>query len=381
MHAGRSYSVSSKRERFIALDGLRGVAALVVVAHHIDWPNHLTNIAFVRNGYLAVDLFFILSGFVICSSYSTKIVSGSGALQFIWLRFFRVYPLYLAVLAAFVFVELAKLWSQKAGIIIPGQEPFTKGNSVDALVANVFLLQGFGIFHRLTWNGPSWSISCEFAAYLVFAFAAITGLLRRHSVIAIGALLAVMCYGTLALARHTLDVSYDWGAVRCLAGFFLGAAIFEFTKTGLDQRGSGPSKALGVLETALIILLGVIMTVASGAAVVLTIPVFIGLVAVLQRDTGPVARVLMSSPAQFFGRISYSIYMVQILSLVVLFDALKRVVPALQINQWIGDMLVIVAIVTIVALSIATYAFIEAPARQWGRAFLSLSRRTASARA
>lgn len=106
MDARRSYSVSSKQERFIALDWLRGVAALVVVAHHIDWPNHLTNIAFVRNGYLAVDCF------VICSSYSTKIVSGSGALQFIWLRLFRVYPLHLAVLAAFVVLELAKLWSQ-----------------------------------------------------------------------------------------------------------------------------------------------------------------------------------------------------------------------------------------------------------------------------
>lgn len=270
----------------------------------------------------------------------------------------------------------------KAGIHIPGQVPFTKGNSVEALVGNVFLLQGFGIFHRLTWNGSSWSISCEFAAYLVFAFAALTGLLRTHSVIIVGALLAVVGYGALALARDTLDVSYDWGAVRCLGGFFLGAAIFEFTKTGTDQSGSGPSKAsVGVLETALIILLGIIMSVASGAAVVLTIPVFIGLVAVLRRDGGPVARVLMSAPAQFFGRISYSIYMVQILCLVVLFDVLKRSVPALQINQWIGDMLVIVSMVTIVVVSIATYAFIEAPARHWGRASLSLSRRTSSAKA
>ena len=348
--------------------------------HHIDWPNHVTHIAFVKNGYLAVDLFFILSGFVICSGYSTKIVSGSVALKFIWLRFFRVYPLHLAVLAAFIVLELAKLWSQKAGIIIPDQEPFTKSNSVEALVANVFLLQGFGIFDRLTWNGPSWSISCEFAAYLVFAFAALTGLLRRHSVITVGALLAVIGYGTLALARDTLDVSYDWGIVRCLSGFFLGVAIFELTKTGTGQRGLGPSKAsMRVLETTLIIMLGIIMSVASGAAIILTIPVFIGLVAVLQRDNGPVARVLMSPPAQFFGRISYSIYMVQILFLVVLGFAFKYGDPSLQINRWVGDMLVIVSMVTIVAISFATYTLIEGPARDWGREF-SVSQKLSSTR-
>jgi peptidoglycan/LPS O-acetylase OafA/YrhL len=366
--------------RFIALDGLRGVAALVVVMHHIDWPNHLTHIAFFKNGYLAVDLFFILSGFVICSSYSTKIVSGATALQFIWLRFFRVYPLHLAVLVAFVVLELAKLWSQNAGLIFPGQEPFTKNNSVQALVANVFLLQGFGIFDRLTWNGPSWSISCEFAAYLAFAFAALTGLLRRQSVFTVGVLLAAIGYVTLALARDTLDVSYDWGVVRCLSGFFFGVAIFELTKNGTGQRAFAPSKAsIWVAETTLIVMLGTIMFVASGAAIILTIPVFVGLVAVLQRDSGPVARVLMSAPAQFFGRISYSIYMVQILFLVVLFDALKRGIPALQINQSVGDVLVLVSMVAIVAISSATYALIEAPARHWGRKFL-ISRKPSSAR-
>ncbi len=357
--------------RFIALDGLRGVAALVIVLHHMDWPNHLTNIVFVKNGYLAVDLFFILSGFVICASYSTKIVSSSSALQFIWLRLFRVYPLHLAVLVAFVVLELAKLWSQKTGLIVPGQEPFTKNNSVEALVANVFLLQGFGIFNRLTWNGPSWSISCEFAAYLVFAFAVLTGLLHRQFVFMVGALLSVIGYATLAIARDTLDVSYDWGVVRCLAGFFFGVAIFELTKNGTGQRAFAQSKTLiSVSETTLIIVLGTIMSVATGAAIILTIPVFIGLVAVLQCDSGPVARVLMSAPAQFFGRISYSIYMVQILFLVLLEIALRHGVRALHINQWIGDMLVLISLAGIVAISLVTYVLIEAPARRWGREFV-----------
>ena len=59
--------------RMRALDGLRGMAAVLVVIYHADWPNQFTALNLVKNGYLAVDLFFILSGLVISENYSTKI--------------------------------------------------------------------------------------------------------------------------------------------------------------------------------------------------------------------------------------------------------------------------------------------------------------------
>jgi len=79
------------KSRFSALDGLRGIAALAVVFYHVKFPNHFTTYPglFFRNGYMAVDLFFIISGFVIYAKYSEKICDAGSAFRFIALRFFE----------------------------------------------------------------------------------------------------------------------------------------------------------------------------------------------------------------------------------------------------------------------------------------------------
>src|ERR1039457_3262386 len=100
--------------RFHALDGLRGIAALLVVLLHVEWHNHLTGTRFVRNGYLSVDLFFILSGFVIAANYSAQIVDIPTSLRFLGLRFFRLYPLHIVMLGAFICLECCKLAAQHA---------------------------------------------------------------------------------------------------------------------------------------------------------------------------------------------------------------------------------------------------------------------------
>ena len=92
-------SGNAAKGRFRALDGLRGAAALLVVVYHIafyrvQWPNHLFDNDFVRHGYLAVDLFFILSGLVISSNYSLRLNNLSEVKEFLLLRFFRLYPLH-----------------------------------------------------------------------------------------------------------------------------------------------------------------------------------------------------------------------------------------------------------------------------------------------
>src|SRR5262249_45566496 len=128
--------------RMSTLDGLRGLAALLVVFFHIGWPNHLTDNNFVRNGYLAVDLFFILSGFVIFKIYAESIRSVGDFRSFICLRFFRVYPLHFATLGFLVGVELLKLLLQGVLSTPSEQRPFAGNNSIPALVANIFLVQG-----------------------------------------------------------------------------------------------------------------------------------------------------------------------------------------------------------------------------------------------
>lgn len=146
-------SAAKSGHRLQALDGLRGVAALLVVLLHVEWSNHLTDNNFVQHGYLAVDLFFILSGLVISSNYSYRLINLREARRFVGLRLFRLYPLHLVTLGAFLCLECAKLFAQHAFAIMPGpQPPFTGNESLGALAINLFLINGLHVLNSpLEW--------------------------------------------------------------------------------------------------------------------------------------------------------------------------------------------------------------------------------------
>lgn len=173
---------STNQRRYRALDGLRGIAALCVIFYHALWNTHLSGLRIVSNAYLAVDFFFILSGFVIAANYSGKIADFASARAFMILRFFRLYPLHLAVLAGLFAVEVLKF--SLRGAFVSDVAPFTGPNSPRLLIENLLMAQGLGPESQLGWNSPSWSIGAEFVAYLLFAAAAIAGLARRREIVA-----------------------------------------------------------------------------------------------------------------------------------------------------------------------------------------------------
>ena len=360
-------NVDRNKSRFSALDGLRGIAALAVVFYHVKFPNHFTAYSgrLFKNGYMAVDLFFILSGFVIYANYSGKIYNTASALRFIVLRFFRIYPLHLAILFVFVCAKFTKLLMQSAGIITVDHEPFTEPDTYEALAINVLLIQG--LFRPLTWNFPSWSISCEFVAYLLFSAAVLAGMRRRKGFFAIGAVMAIAAYCGLALTQGTLDLPY-WGLVRCLPGFLFGMLIFEFA-VGAGGRLLSAQPTMFIASSEITIVIGITLTMwfVSGAASLSIMPIFMIAVAVLQLDRGPIARFLMWPEVQFLGRISYSIYMTHAFVLLSLAGCVKHALVPFQINMWIGDGLILAAVLVVLAVSFVTYTFIEEPARSYGR--------------
>jgi peptidoglycan/LPS O-acetylase OafA/YrhL len=375
-------SVASKsRHRFQALDGLRGVAALFVVLLHVEWTNHLTENRLIQHSYVAVDLFFILSGFVISANYSHRIDNVREALTFLGLRFFRLYPLHLAMLVAFVCLEWAKLAAQHSLAIMPGaQAPFTEGESFGSAIANLLLINGLHVLDKPGWNDPSWSISCEFAAYIVFAITTLAGLARSRLFFIWGTLVVVAAYVGLALSRGTLNVTLDWGIIRCLAGFFFGMLIFRFREMNCIRQSR---MLIGGCSIVVIIAVLLTMALTSGSLIVLVIPLFVIAIALLQSDQGPLARLLISPGVQLLGRISYSIYMVHSFFVVCILIILKRVFvlpsvfysmrenPIVSINPWIGDLLVLGLVVGVVATASATYALIEEPGRLFGRRLLA----------
>ena len=70
---------------------------------------------------------------------------------------------------------------------------------------------------------------------------------------------------------------------------------------------------------------------------------------------------------QFLGRISYSIYMTHAFILLSLVGCVKHALAPFQINMWIGDGLILAAVLVVLAVSFVTYTFIEEPARSYGR--------------
>lgn len=110
--------------KVIELESVRGVAALLVFLSHVpNWYGPFHQIAFIRNGGLMVELFFVLSGFVIFSTYGARIATFRDVVRFQFLRFGRLYPVHLTFLLLFVGFEFLKLLFIKN----PVSPPFADG--------------------------------------------------------------------------------------------------------------------------------------------------------------------------------------------------------------------------------------------------------------
>jgi peptidoglycan/LPS O-acetylase OafA/YrhL len=363
--------------RYAALDGLRGAAAMVVLLFHVPWTSHLLAVPALANGYLSVDLFFMLSGFVIAAAYEARLADRGAAADFLKRRFFRVYPLHFVVLLALVLIEAARLAAQHAGLMT-GQPAFTGSHSPGQLVVQLLFLQGSGLFPDLGWNVPSWSVSAEFVAYFLFATAGLLGLLRRPRLVAAAGIAGFAIYLAIDLHSGQVGTIRHLAPIRCAAGFAIGAMLFGLGGGHLHRAlSSAPDRVLSALQTALALVLLATLSFCAGRWSVLNIPVLAALLFSLQFDRGGGATFLCSRPLQALGRWSYSIYllhlalMLQIAAVLAHFgapvglDALGG--EQVRLPLWEGDLLMVAVIVAVVALAALTYRSIEAPAREWGR--------------
>src|SRR2546425_10965309 len=96
-------------QRFIALESWRGIAACLVALFHLDAYSHLYDVPLLRNAWLFVDFFFVLSGFIIAANYQQRLLEGFGIGRFILLRLGRIYPLHFVMLALGVALKLVLL--------------------------------------------------------------------------------------------------------------------------------------------------------------------------------------------------------------------------------------------------------------------------------
>jgi peptidoglycan/LPS O-acetylase OafA/YrhL len=371
--------------RFRVLDSWRGIAAVCVVLFHFEAANDIHALRFVQHSFLFVDFFFVLSGFVIAHAYGDRLNSPANATQFIVRRFGRVWPLHIAVLAAFVAIELLKYVAVSHAHVAATTGAFDPEGSTPlaSLPLQVLLLQGVGAADKLTWNTPSWSISAEFWTYILFALIITLPSRFRTAAFAVSAALGAAI--VMAYSHHGMDATYDLGLPRCVFGFSLGCLVYW-----VRSRANSRSPIAGTIsEVAAVIAIVAFVTITNRSSLSYAAPLlFAAVVYVFSFEAGPVSRWFARPAFQNLGRWSYSIYMVQALIAFIIGLVVSELQRRLGIDLWkpvvedgiskrlivsdhviLLDVLHLVYVAVVIALAAVTYHIIEQPGRHYFNRF------------
>ena len=358
---------SPAQQRFDVLDALRGLCALLVVFFHLPVSSHLHPLALFRHGYLFVDFFFVLSGFVIAHAYGGRLGSVNDLGPFLIKRLGRVWPLHAVMLAAFVGLELCRLWFH-----FDAATPFARDRSVEAIFTNLLLIQSFNIHPYLTWNGPAWSISVEMGAYVVFAAIMVLAP-RRFTAIS---LLLIVAGALIVLTQSTrfMNTTYNFGFPRAVYGFFLGCLVHRIW---LMKPPTFAPVVAGWLQLICLVVVGAYVSYAQGPWTVAAPLFFAVSIWIFAEERGLVSRILSVRPMLALGHWSYSIYMVHmfvITIMLILARKLKIMPDGRRIDfgsLWLNDLVALAVIGLIIGLSVLTYRLVEIPGRDAVNAWLA----------
>lgn len=336
-----------------ALTGARGIAAWLVVFYHLRLslpPVDPAVRAVLDHGYLAVDFFFLLSGFVIALAWRERLREGGwrAVPGFLRRRVARVWPLHAAVLAGAVVLAVL-LWA--TGRHDPREFPFAE------LPLHLLLVQNWGFTIETSWNVPAWSISAEMFAYLAFPLIALALPVVRWS----GALLLVAAAGLLLLLAGTL-AAMDMtdlnsaiprtGLIRCLCEFAAGTFLCEVWRRYDGRRGAATVAAL-VAATALpAALAGLRESIAAPFG-------FAALLLALAFTANGRGNPLETRPLHALGEWSYATYLAHYL----LWKAFK--LAFVSAVGPVGWPLIAAYVAVLAALSALLYHRLELPAQAW----------------
>lgn len=334
------------------LTSVRGIAAWWVVLFHFGpYIRPYVSVPIfeaINRGYLAVDLFFCLSGFVIFMNYGAIDFKKGGACKTFYIkRIAKIYPLHLLVIGFYLCL---------VGLLAVTHRQIPESYSIRNLLYNLFLVQDWNLQPELSsWNIPSWSISAEFAAYLLFpALVLIVRPASKHiwygGLIIAGALVALnLCY---APERYNLgNAITTFGVIRCVTQFTIGAVLAAIF---LRHPSPGRTVKLILLVTAASFFVASLYALQS-----VFIPIGWGALVLYLAFNDNAFRLLRLRSLVFIGEISYATYMVHYFVRELFKLALvhkDHIVPA----SYLG-----VTFLVIIVLSIALYRFVERPAQRW----------------
>lgn len=333
---------SGADNHLLMLDALRGVAALsVVISHRRAWFGD----DMMPHAFLAVDFFFVLSGFVIDRAYAERLRQGMSGSDFIVRRVIRLYPLVFISLLLAVLVEIARAKVEGGSF----------GGVVGPAAAHLAMLPSFGGREPYPLNPPLWSLFFEMFANIIFLFAApyLTRRALGYVVLATGTALITLCLWTGSLGHGLLTDHFSGGYLRVSFPFFMGCYVHRLYKDGVVPR-------LRIGNSSVILLL-LLFSVPVGAwsvpySLICISVIFPCLVLSAARFHTQTAL------ARISGELSYPLYVLHIPLLFLLAGALR--LSGISDNTpsaWEGS----ARIVAVCILSWLVFVWFDRPVRAW----------------
>ncbi|MFM7430866.1 MAG: acyltransferase family protein [Flammeovirgaceae bacterium] len=373
---------TTTRPYLTTLTPLRGIAALLVVIFHsnlmlMPFVEPFAKPNLINAGWLWVDFFFVLSGFIIFYVYGESFRNALNAKsywKYIKARFARVYPLHFFTL----------LWCLICATIIlhyaNGVAPFyaTMFNPF-AAVPSLFFLQSLGLYMTAPLNSPSWSLSTEWWVYMIFPllvpfFSRLKNIGMILTLVGIASFYLFIKYVLSPIhsfppGATTINVLTDFGFFRCLAGFLAGMLLFRVYQQSVGVNFFKKSWVF------LLFFIGVLIAMHVGMEDVIIVAFFPFILLTAAYNTTTVKKALDTTVLQRLGDWSFSIYMVHVPIMFIFWIFQVRANPTTYaifppISDGSPDYLMvlwvclIVITLTLLVASI-TYRYIEVPARNY----------------
>jgi peptidoglycan/LPS O-acetylase OafA/YrhL len=359
--------LTSSGRRIPELDALRGIAALGVVvwhygAHFGATPLGFALFPFYNAGFLFVDFFFVLSGYVIARAFWREPRQSQFGAN-ILARVARMYPLHLLTLLLVVFLL--------ACLPATARDPDFVQSTNDAkhFLLNLLLLNQSGLQEGWSFNTPAWSISAEFivnAAFLAFIRLGARGRMLAAALAAVAAV-AILVFS----ARPYIDgqLAFGWldvNLLRCSLGFASGIAVYWLVhRADLGRVLARQPMLCTMLAAASLVALFAVMVVSGRHPPVAHYLVSIAVAGgcVLFVPFAPLLRsILRRKPLTYLGDISYSTYLVHYPLQLTIY--LAGALGLVRMN-FHSPITFILFIGSVIVVSAATHRFIELPGQKW----------------
>lgn len=367
------------KPQITSLTGIRAALIFWVVLFHMQ-PELAALLPydpllhFASAGFLGVDFFFILSGFVIAYNYAERLnpFSLGTYRRFLSLRLARIYPVHLFSL---LLVLLLYLVAMGTGSTTTNPAYY----SAHSFIQNLLLIQAWSLPTALSWNAIAWAVSCEWLAYLLFPLVLMLTLRVRSATSALG----IVVISLLGMSLGCVVLGHQWPAVQGAGSFGLARVAVEFpvgcllyslyaSRWGKGWRWSAITPVLWaaviVSSVSLNAYLSRFATLQENNLLQVYLlsltPLFAIAIYALAQQRGGFSRFFCAKWIEKVAHTSYSLYLTHFICLIVLRRAFS--VEGFATSSLIVRLLVIGGYLLLMAIAAGgTYYFVEEPSRLW----------------